>query len=39
VPAHQTDVYAQKAREADQRVAKIIQENLDQAAAPAAAKP
>ncbi len=34
VPPHQTDVYAQKAREADQRVAKIIQENLDQTAKP-----
>jgi membrane fusion protein (multidrug efflux system) len=41
VPAHETDVYAQKAQEADARVAKIVQDNLggDAAAPPAAAKP
>ncbi len=36
VPAHQTDVYAKDAQQADQLVAKIIADNLDQ---PAAGKP
>ena len=41
VPAHETDVYAQKAQEADARVAKIVQDNLgaDAAAPPTTAKP